>query len=153
MAKDSSGFYVVCIQYFHQILSTPNSNAALFLATATLFVRTVFRAIELSEGFGGKLVNNQLQFMILDGAMVIIASICMTVMHPGFGFEKRWNEAKFSFFDDKAGSDQEIQEVIPAIATGTDREDIQAVADGNQAGNEEIEYNVSKMEMVHEVKE
>jgi hypothetical protein len=134
-------------------LSTPNSNAALFLATATLFVRTVFRAIELSEGFGGKLANNQLQFMILDGAMVIIASICMTVMHPGFGFEKRWNEAKFSFFDDKAGSDQEIQEVSPAIATGTDQEDIQAVADGNQASDEKIESNVSKMEMVHEVKE
>jgi hypothetical protein len=136
-----------------KILSTPNSNAALFLATATLFVRTVFRAIELSEGFEGKLANNQLQFMILDGAMVIIASICMTVMHPGFGFEKRWNEAKFSFFDDKAGSDQEIQEVSPAIATGTDQEDIQAVADGNQASDEKIESNVSKMEMVHEVKQ
>jgi hypothetical protein len=139
--------------FFIKILTATNGNAALFLATATLFVRTVFRAIELSEGFGGKLANNQLQFMILDGAMVIIACICMTVMHPGFGFEKRWNEARFSFFDDKVGSDQEIHEASPGIAADTDQEDIQAMADGNQVGNEKIEPNVSKMEMVHEVKE
>jgi hypothetical protein len=145
---------LLCVsKVFIKIPSATNGNAALFLATTTLFVRTVFRAIELSEGFGGKLANNQLQFMILDGAMVIIATICMTVMHPGFGFEKRWNEARFSFFDDKAGSDQEIQEVSPAIATGTDQEDIQAVADGNRAGDEKVEPNVPKMEMVHEVKE
>jgi hypothetical protein len=140
-------------EVFIKVLTATNGNAAIFLATATLFVRTVFRAIELSEGFGGKLANNQLTFMILDGAMVIIASICMTVMHPGFGFEKRWNEAKFLFFDNKAGSDQEIQEVSPAIATGTDQEGIQAVADGNLASDEKVEPNVSKMEMVHEVKE
>jgi hypothetical protein len=138
---------------FNKILSTTNGNTALFLATATLFVRTVFRAIELSEGFGGKLANNQLQFMILDGAMVIIACICMTVMHPGYGFEKRWNEARFSFFDDKDGSNQEVHEAGPPIATGTDEEDIQVVVDGNQAGIEKIEPNVSKMETVHEVKE
>jgi hypothetical protein len=142
---------LLCVsKVFIKIPSATNGNAALFLATTTLFVRTVFRAIELSEGFGGKLANNQLQFMILDGAMVIIATICMTVMHPGFGFEKRWNEARFSFFDDKAGSDQEIQEVSPAIATGTDQEDM---ADGNRAGDEKVEPNVPKMEMVHEVKE
>jgi hypothetical protein len=138
---------------FIKILTGTNGNAALFLATATLFVRTVFRAIELSEGFGGRLANNQLQFMILDGAMVIIACICMTVMHPGYGFEKRWNEARFSFFDDKDGSEQEVHEAGPPISAGTGEEDIQVVVDGNEAGNEKIDPNMSEMETVHEVNE
>jgi hypothetical protein len=72
--------------------------AALLLATVTLFVRTVFRSVELSQGFGGKLANSEVQFMILDGCMVIIACTCLTFMHPGYAFQKRWNDAKFLFF-------------------------------------------------------
>jgi len=71
---------------------------AVLLATTTLFIRTVFRSVELSEGFGGKLANEEVTFMILDGVMVIIATICMTGMHPGFAFGKRWNDASFAFW-------------------------------------------------------
>lgn len=35
--------------------------------------------------------------MILDGVMVILATICLTVFHPGTGVGRRWNEAKFRF--------------------------------------------------------
>lgn len=87
---------------------------ALFLATACLFVRTVFRSVELSEGFTGKLANNEVQFMVLDGVMVLIASICMTVMHPGYAFGKRWNDASFSFRDPRpargSGDDSAVDE-------------------------------------------
>ncbi|PVH76683.1 hypothetical protein DL98DRAFT_550980 [Cadophora sp. DSE1049] len=70
---------------------------AVFLATACLFVRTVFRSVELSEGFSGELANNEIQFMVLDGVMVIIACLCLTVMHPGIGVGKqKWKEAEFS---------------------------------------------------------
>lgn len=83
--------------------------AALFTATALLFVRTVFRSVELSEGFGGKLANNQIEFMILDGVMVILASVCLTIWNPGFGFDGRWNEAEFPFAAKKDKVDQEDQ--------------------------------------------
>jgi hypothetical protein len=72
--------------------------AVLLLADVTLFIRTLFRSVELSQGFGGKLANSQVQFMVLDGCMVIIACSCMTFMHPGYAFQKRWNDAKFPFF-------------------------------------------------------
>ncbi|RSM03809.1 hypothetical protein CEP52_007174 [Fusarium oligoseptatum] len=80
---------------------------ALFGATACLFIRTVFRSVELSEGFAGKLANQEIEFMILDGVMVILACISLTIFHPGVGFGKRWNEAGFRFRTSKARIDQE----------------------------------------------
>jgi hypothetical protein len=31
---------------------------------------------------------------VLDGAMVTIASFCLTVFHPGFAFHGRWGSVK-----------------------------------------------------------
>jgi hypothetical protein len=61
----------------------------------------------LSEGFAGKLANQEIEFMILDGVMVILACLSLTIWHPGYGFGKRWNEAGFRFRTSKARIDQE----------------------------------------------
>lgn len=88
--------------------STKLTNiTALFGATGLLFVRTVFRSVELSEGFAGKLANQEVEFMILDGVMVILASISLTIFHPGVGFHGRWNEAGFKFRLSKVKADEE----------------------------------------------
>lgn len=44
--------------------------------------------------------------MVLDGVMVLIASMCMTAMHPGYGFEKRWNDARFPFRSPKGSVEE-----------------------------------------------
>ena len=67
----------------------------------------MFRSVELGQGFGGKLANSQVEFMVLDGCMVIISCACMTFMHPGYAFQKRWNDAKFLFFKEKPGAEPE----------------------------------------------
>ncbi|UQC86486.1 RTA1 like protein [Colletotrichum lupini] len=86
-----------------------NSKRYKLFLFAFLFIRTVFRSVELSEGFGGKLANQEVEFMILDGTMIILACSCLTIFHPGYGFGKRWNEAKFRFRASKAkGSPQTI---------------------------------------------
>ncbi|KAK1593856.1 RTA1 like protein [Colletotrichum navitas] len=87
---------------------------ALFGATACLFVRTVFRSVELSEGFSGKLANQEVEFMVLDGVMIILACLCLSIWHPGHGFGGRWNEAKFRFRNSKNKVDHE--EVAEAAA-------------------------------------
>ena len=43
------------------------------------------------------MANLEVEFMILDGVMVILASTLLTVWHPGRGFEERWNAAGFQF--------------------------------------------------------
>lgn len=90
---------------------------ALFGATACLFVRTVFRAIELSEGFSGEMANREVDFMVLDGVMVILACTCLTVLHPGFGFEGRWHEADFKFRTSKNRVTDGGDEETPQTAT------------------------------------
>ncbi|CAF9943749.1 MAG: hypothetical protein ALECFALPRED_001191 [Alectoria fallacina] len=64
---------------------------ALVIATLTIFIRSCFRVAELHGGFNGKLANDQVSFMILEGAMVVIASVALTVWHPGLVFGGFWN--------------------------------------------------------------
>ena len=86
-----------------------NSREVTFTATALLFARTVFRAVELSGGFTGTLANNETKFMVLDGVMVILACLCLTAWHPGLGFAGRWKEAEFPFFTSKGQQDREAK--------------------------------------------
>ncbi|KAE9965822.1 hypothetical protein EG328_009378 [Venturia inaequalis] len=66
------------------------------IATIAVFIRSVFRVAELSDGFHGKLANQEVTFMILEGAMIIIAVSAVTIMHPYFAFGGAWGEAAWS---------------------------------------------------------
>lgn len=74
------------------------TNSGLGLATLTIFIRSVFRVAELSGGFNGKLFNEEVPFMILEGPMVIIACTAVSVFHPGFAFQGCWHKADFVFW-------------------------------------------------------
>ncbi|KAL8976112.1 MAG: hypothetical protein Q9205_007820 [Flavoplaca limonia] len=67
---------------------------SLSLATLCIYIRSIFRVAELQEGFDGHLANDEITFMILEGAMVAIASIALTVPHPGMVFGQNWKIAK-----------------------------------------------------------
>ncbi|KAF4636743.1 hypothetical protein G7Y89_g1334 [Cudoniella acicularis] len=66
---------------------------ALAVSTIAIFIRSLYRVIELSGGFGGALANNQGTFMVLEGPMVIIAVLAMTLFHPGICFNGNWAAA------------------------------------------------------------
>jgi hypothetical protein len=66
----------------------------LLVATVTILVRSSFRVAALTGEFHGKLWNIEVVVMVLDGAMVTIASFCLTVFHPGFAFHGRWGSVK-----------------------------------------------------------
>ncbi|OKL60427.1 hypothetical protein UA08_03991 [Talaromyces atroroseus] len=68
----------------------------LFMATLTIFVRSVFRCAELSGGFQGALANDQVTFMILEGAMISIAALALTVSHPGLVWKGEWRKLALS---------------------------------------------------------
>jgi hypothetical protein len=67
------------------------------VAVLMIFVRSCYRCAELSAGFHGKLANQQVTFMILEGAMVVIAVACLTAFHPGVAFAGSWAIAGWSF--------------------------------------------------------
>ena len=67
--------------------------------------------------------------MILDGVMVILSTIFLTIWHPGHGFQGRWNEAGFRFRTSKVRGDQENPETV---------------AVGGSGSSEKVEPNVSE---------
>ncbi|CEJ60772.1 hypothetical protein PMG11_09334 [Penicillium brasilianum] len=86
---------------------------ALAAATIFLFIRAVYRVAELSGGFRGKLAQDQVLFMVLDGAMVLLACIILTVFHPGSAFGGAWKDASFRWGSKKSSNESSMQD-IPA---------------------------------------
>ncbi|KAG6364813.1 hypothetical protein INS49_006417 [Diaporthe citri] len=63
---------------------------SLVAATVLIFIRCVYRVAELKDGFSGELANDQTAFMILEGPMIILAVLAMTVCHPGRMLGHAW---------------------------------------------------------------
>jgi hypothetical protein len=74
---------------FHELRGTKKFvwfQYALGAAVVLLFVRSVYRVAELQQGFTGPIANNEVSFMILEGPMIFLAVLAMTVLHPGIVF-------------------------------------------------------------------
>ncbi|KAF4625050.1 hypothetical protein G7Y89_g13119 [Cudoniella acicularis] len=119
-------FAAFCIEFAYRIWRNPTSwsrthahlyESKLFkyfllglcIATIAIFIRSCFRVAELSGGFDGPLANNQISFMILEGAMIVIATSCMTLLHPGLAFKGSWEGANFTFRVKGAVLDEQIE--------------------------------------------
>ncbi|KAK5734861.1 phospholipid-translocating ATPase rsb1 [Elasticomyces elasticus] len=81
--------------------------ANLLLATIVILIRSIFRVAELWGGFDGALWNNEVDFLILDGAMISLAALCLSALHPGPAFGGQWNAANWSFRAKKNGAEVE----------------------------------------------
>ncbi|KAJ7728349.1 RTA1-domain-containing protein [Mycena metata] len=57
--------------------------AALAFSTTTLFIRSVYRIIELSGGWNGRIIHTEVYFNVLDGGMVVLAMFTLNFAHPG----------------------------------------------------------------------
>lgn len=50
-------------------------------------------------GLNSNLANDEVAFLILEGAMVAIAVIALSVFHPGFSFQGLWSRANFQILN------------------------------------------------------
>ncbi|KAJ7171191.1 RTA1-like protein [Mycena filopes] len=57
--------------------------AALSFSTLVLFIRSIYRIIELSGGWNGPVIQTEVYFIVLDGGMVSLASYTLNIFHPG----------------------------------------------------------------------
>ncbi|KAG8529694.1 uncharacterized protein KY384_005175 [Bacidia gigantensis] len=87
--------------------------ASLIMATVLIFIRSCYRVAELRGGFGGKLANDEVKFMVLEGAMVALAALFLTVVHPAIVFRGTWKrrdaETVFAKTADRAEVSQTIE--------------------------------------------
>ncbi|KAJ7278443.1 RTA1-like protein [Mycena rebaudengoi] len=63
---------------------SPIMIGGLVFSTTCLFIRSVYRTIELTDGWTGRIIHTELYFNVLDGAMVTLAIFTMNAAHPGF---------------------------------------------------------------------
>lgn len=68
----------------HSCNATSNSSTRTALGVSTLFVfiRCCYRVAELQAGFGGAVANNEAVFEVLEGPMIMVAVIALSVFHP-----------------------------------------------------------------------
>lgn len=89
---------------------------ALALATLCIFIRSIYRVAELSEGWEGALIKNQKLFIELEGVMVIVAVLSLNAFHPGLCFREgytrksRGNRSGGRFWRSKASRNTETSE-------------------------------------------
>lgn len=60
--------------------------AGLVLAFITIFTRGCYRIAEMVGGWANTIMQNETDFVVPDGVMVLVVSLCLTILHPGFCF-------------------------------------------------------------------
>ena len=78
------------------------------ITVVAILVRCIFRCAELFGGFDSSLANNETLFMLLDGTLMIAASIMLTVAHPGLTMGGYWHTATFHLRTKKAATAEKL---------------------------------------------
>ncbi|KAJ9646141.1 hypothetical protein H2204_000803 [Knufia peltigerae] len=60
----------------------------LVVAFTCIFIRCVYRIVEMAGGWGNPIMQSEIPFIVLDGTMVTVATIVQTVLHPGWCFPR-----------------------------------------------------------------
>jgi hypothetical protein len=62
------------------------------MASLLLIVYSVYRTLEFATGLSGTLYQSEPAFMVLNGAVPLMAAILLTAFHPGPIFGDAWTE-------------------------------------------------------------
>ena len=63
---------------------------AAILAYACIVIRCIYRIAEMAGGWRNPIMQDQIAFIVLDGAMCVIAVLAMNIFHPGFLFKQSY---------------------------------------------------------------
>ncbi|KAJ8453616.1 hypothetical protein ONZ51_g13500 [Trametes cubensis] len=55
----------------------------LCIGTALLYIRAIYRTVELADGWTGKVIQTQSLFIVFDGIMVFGTMLTLNICHPG----------------------------------------------------------------------
>ncbi|KAH9896934.1 RTA1 like protein-domain-containing protein [Cubamyces lactineus] len=56
---------------------------ALCIGTTFLYIRAIYRTVELADGWTGKVIQTQSLFIVFDGVMVFSTMLILNICHPG----------------------------------------------------------------------
>lgn len=52
-------------------------------SSLAIYVRSVYRTIELTDGWNGRIITTEIYFNVMDGAMILLSMYCLNAFHPG----------------------------------------------------------------------
>ena len=58
--------------------------AAMIFSVLCVYARSIYRTIELAQGWSGYLITTERYFLALDGAMMVAAVVVFNVFHPAW---------------------------------------------------------------------
>jgi hypothetical protein len=96
-------------------------SGALVFSTTCLFIRAVYREIELSNGWNGRIISTQVLFNVLDGAMITLALYTLNFFHPAYllgpgkGPSPPFNHAETRNSSDAASNSEEGKQEAKAV--------------------------------------
>lgn len=79
---------------------------ALALSTICILIRSIFRVIEMAQGWDGELAGDQTLFFVLEGVMVVVAVVVLNVFHPGWCFADGYGVSSTGF---KSGQGSDVE--------------------------------------------
>jgi len=100
-------FMLLCAEYAYRVKTTTQNFdtthaklrssrkfraflIALSLSTILILIRSIYRVVEMAQGWEGDLIKDQTLFFVLEGVMVIAAVIVLNVFHPGWCFREAY---------------------------------------------------------------
>ncbi|CAL5873051.1 uncharacterized protein PFLUO_LOCUS7320 [Penicillium psychrofluorescens] len=57
---------------------------AMFFSLTCVYIRSIYRVVELAQGWSGFLITHQVYFVVLDGMMMVLAVGVFNFVHPGW---------------------------------------------------------------------
>lgn len=63
--------------------------AAMVFSTLLIFIRSIYRTVELLDGWTGAIIQREDLFCVLDGLMVLLAIVVLNVEHPLWTLPRR----------------------------------------------------------------
>ncbi|KAH7321839.1 RTA1 like protein-domain-containing protein [Rhexocercosporidium sp. MPI-PUGE-AT-0058] len=79
---------------------------AVIIAFLTVFFRCVYRIAEMVGGWANPIMRDEISFIIMEGVMIVVAVIALTICHPGYCFPQKRTMTKTASLE--AGSDSEV---------------------------------------------
>ncbi|KDQ16597.1 hypothetical protein BOTBODRAFT_30518 [Botryobasidium botryosum FD-172 SS1] len=55
----------------------------IIFSSVFLYIRAIYRTIELSNGWNGRIISTQTYFNVLDGVAILLAMLVLNIFHPG----------------------------------------------------------------------
>ncbi|KAI5953701.1 hypothetical protein KGF54_003073 [Candida jiufengensis] len=67
----------------------PYMPLAMTITVVVIYIRCVYRVVELVQGFGGYLMNHEVYLLVLDAAMIAVAGLIFFPFHPVWVFGRQ----------------------------------------------------------------